>query len=120
MKRLLIVDDDFPLRKALKRWFDAKGWETAMAAGGQEAIDLCKDESFDLVIMDLQMPGISGVEATRRIQAEHPGLPIVILTGYSEQLDHPVLANTCGILRKPIGLVDLTAKIEEILQGNAA
>jgi hypothetical protein len=120
MKRLLIVDDDVPLRQALKRWFDAKGWETTVAEGGQQAIDFCNNASFDVVIMDLQMPGISGVEATRRIQDEHPELPIVILTGYSEQLDHPVLANTRGILRKPIGLVDLTDKLEQILHGNAA
>lgn len=120
MRRLLIVDDDANLRKAFKRWFDAKAWQTTLAEDGQAAIELCARETFDLVLMDLQMPGVSGVEATRQIQKQQPHLPIVILTGHSEELDHPVLLQTQAILRKPIGLEELTAELEDILAGSAA
>jgi len=87
--RLLIVDDVRENRDILRRRFERNGFHTTQAAGGLEALDLIGREAFDLVLLDMMMPEISGLEVLNRIRSEYsPGvLPVIMVTAKSQSED---------------------------------
>jgi CheY-like chemotaxis protein len=87
--RILVVDDYADARDLLAIVLEYAGFEVRAAASGEEAVDLVRQHPFDVVIMDVFMPGMDGVEATRRIKAE-PGLgdlPVIAYTARSSPLE---------------------------------
>lgn len=102
MNRVLIVDDERLLAMALKFEFERQGYEVVGIAGnGLKAIELCKSTMPDVVLMDIQMPEMNGVEATRRIMEENP-VCVVVLTGYSQFLQPAEQAGAMGYTIKPL------------------
>jgi two-component system invasion response regulator UvrY len=95
--RVLVVDDQAPFRVAAKAVVRATaGFETAgEARSGEEAVEQATEISPDLVLMDINMEGIGGIEATRRITAEHPEVNVVLLSTYDAE-DLPDDARHCG------------------------
>ncbi len=93
---VLVVDDDPAIRRLVASMLDLGGYRPLCAASGEEALSVLKspETSADLVVTDLAMPGISGLELARQIRTRHPALPVVFMTGVVE--DGP--AET---LRKP-------------------
>lgn len=82
--RILIVDDEEVLRDVLDAVLRREGFEVAMAASGEEALSvLDEDESIDLVILDIMLPGISGIDTLRAIRISNPSLPVIIITAFS-------------------------------------
>jgi DNA-binding NtrC family response regulator len=77
-----VVDDQESMRALLKDMLEVIGYEVALAGGGEEALGLLKGSSFDLVLSDLNMPGMDGTALLRAIKADHVQLPVVIITGY--------------------------------------
>ena len=94
---VLIVDDQAPFRSAARAVLTVTpGFELAgEAASGEEALKLVDSTNPDLVLMDINMPGISGIEASREICAQHPEVVVVLLSTYDTD-DLPVEATTCG------------------------
>jgi two-component system, NarL family, invasion response regulator UvrY len=84
--RVLVVDDQAPFRVAARLVVQhTEGFELAGEAGtGEESVDLTASLSPDLVLMDINLPGINGIEATRRIRAAHPDVAVILLSTYSE------------------------------------
>jgi two-component system response regulator RegA len=78
----MIVDDDEVLRKRLARAFDERGFETRTAKSASEALQLARDDSPEMAVVDLRMPGGSGLELVRDLLAIDPSTRIVVLTGY--------------------------------------
>lgn len=95
--RVLVVDDQAPFRVAAKAVVRATaGFETvAEAKSGEEAVDQVAEASPDLVLMDINMEGIGGIEATRRITDAHPQVRVVLLSTYDAE-DLPDDARHCG------------------------
>src|SRR5258706_271645 len=87
--RVLIVDDVSENRDILRRRFERNGFHTTQAAGGLEALDLIGREAFDLVLLDMMMPEIGGLEVLNRIRSEYsPGvLPVIMVTAKSQSED---------------------------------
>jgi len=82
--RILIVDDEEVLRDVLDAVLRREGFEVAMAASGEEALSvLDEDDSIDLVILDIMLPGISGLDTLRAIRISNPSLPVIIITAFS-------------------------------------
>jgi two-component system, NarL family, invasion response regulator UvrY len=96
---VLVVDDQLPFRSAARTVVKlTQGFEVVgEASSGEEAIELFGSLAPDLVLMDINMDGISGIEATRRITAAHPEAKIVLLSTYDED-DLPADARTCGAI----------------------
>ena len=69
MYHILVVDDEAKIREIIKKYAVFEGYRVSEAANGMEAIDLCRTESFDLIIMDVMMPGLSGSDACMKIPA---------------------------------------------------
>ncbi len=79
-KKILVVDDNRINQVVTKRILEQKAFNCEIRDNGTAAVDAIKDQHFDLVLMDLNMPGISGLEATRQIRLFNPVIPIIALT----------------------------------------
>lgn len=83
MKKILVVDDTKSIRALLSKCLEMEGYEVSTAKDGQEALNLIKDEKFDLIFLDIKMPEISGTEVLRRIRAMGITVPVVIITAFA-------------------------------------
>jgi CheY-like chemotaxis protein len=101
--RLLIIDDDPLLAETLGELLRLQGHETAIATSGRDGLIRLAAEPFDLVITDLGMPEMSGWEVAQAIKASRPGLPVIMVTGWGDALEHERLDGTgvAAILAKP-------------------
>ena len=97
---VLIVDDQAPFRRAARAVVTATpGFDVAAEAeSGEEAVDLADQLLPGLVLMDINLPGINGIEATRRIMAAHPDIVVMLLSTY-QAADLPADATDCGAAR---------------------
>jgi DNA-binding NtrC family response regulator len=80
--KLLIVDDEAEFLAALGERLEMRDFDVRPATSGQQALDLCRHEKFDLALVDLKMPGMDGKELLARLKAEHRFLEVIILTGH--------------------------------------
>ena len=99
-----MVDDEEPVRKALRRLLRAAGLQADSYASGQEFLDTAAQRQPDCVVLDLHMPGMSGLQALRKLQAAGRSLPIVIITAHDEPAtrEQCLAAGACAYLRKPL------------------
>ena len=106
---ILVIDDEKNIREGLAADFEMSGYNVKLAANGQEGLDLLAKGDIDLVITDLRMPGISGEDVLKKITAEMPGIPVIVLTGHGS-IDAAVQAMHDGaydFLTKPLNLDQL-------------
>ncbi len=82
--RILVVDDDVVVQKALRRLLETKGFLVTTCGSGMEALRACKDEDFSVAFVDLKMPEMDGMELIRRLRGKKPGMSIVMITAYGE------------------------------------
>jgi two-component system KDP operon response regulator KdpE len=114
---VLVVDDEKPLREFVRRNLEVRGYEVLTASNGFEAMAIFQNENIQLVIMDLMMPHMDGLEATRRMRQESH-VPIIILTALGEESDK-IRAFDLGAddyLTKPFGVGELLGRIKAVLR----
>ncbi|MEX2261567.1 MAG: HD domain-containing phosphohydrolase [Bryobacteraceae bacterium] len=112
--RILVVEDESPIRMVLGEALGQAGYETAQAANAMDALGLLARGRFDLVLSDVRMPGMSGLELLEAIRRRHPGVGVLLLTG-CEDVGTAVTAMKSGALDyalKPFQLPDLFATVE--------
>ncbi len=115
--KVLVVDDERPLREFVQRNLDARGFEVLTASNGLEAISIFQKNTIDLVILDIMMPYLDGLETTRRIR-QMSTVPIIILTALGEETDK-VRAFDLGAddyLTKPFGTGELLGRVKAVLR----
>jgi two-component system KDP operon response regulator KdpE len=115
--RVLVVDDEKPLREFIGRNLAARGFHVYYASSGLEALALFNTESLDLIIMDVMMPHMDGLETSRRIR-QSSIVPIIVLTALDEESDK-VMALDMGVddyLTKPFGVDELLARVRAVLR----
>ena len=102
--QLLWVDDEMELLKAHIIFLEKKGYEVTTASNGTDAIDLCQERSFDLVLLDEQMPGLSGLETLQRIKQISPAMPVVMVTKSEEEniMEQAIGQKIADYLIKPV------------------
>jgi len=115
--KILIVDDDLNVLQVLEARLQASGFQILRAENGQEAIRLLKDNKIDLMISDMKMPGMSGMEVLDKARSLHPGLPIIFLTAYGTIPDavKAVKAGAVDYLAKPFDGRELVFKLRKVL-----
>ena len=117
----ILLAEDNPINQRLAiRLLEREGHRVTLAENGQETLDALEKASYDLVLMDMQMPGLDGLEATRRIrkrEARWAHLPIIALTAnaYAEDRERCLLAGMDGFVSKPIRREELLATIQTVM-----
>ena len=108
-RRILIVDDEAAIRELLSRFLSGGGYDTVAAADGDEALALVKRESLDLVLLDIQMPGLDGIEALRQIKKLDRDLPVIMVTsdGRVPQVVAAMRAGAYDYVVKPFAHADV-------------
>lgn len=121
IRKILIVDDEEDIRDILRRQFAGLGREVETAGSAAEALEALGRDSFDVMLMDLHMPDVSGSELLVRARSAAPGTSIVVLTGYAGCLEGRRLRKlgARAVLSKPAGIEVLTEVIERIAHGAA-
>ncbi len=116
-KKILVVDDEKPLREFVSRNLAARGFQVFSAANGLEALAIFQSESLDLIILDLMMPHMDGLEMCKRVR-QASTVPIIVLTALGEEADK-VAAFDQGAddyLTKPFGVEELLARVRAVLR----
>jgi DNA-binding response OmpR family regulator len=114
-KRILLVDDDPTVRDSLNDVLVAEGYAVIPAENGQQAVDLANQLPVDLALLDLNMPIKNGWDTFERLTAEHPLLPIVIVTARPNQLFTALSAGAGALLEKPMDMPTLLRTMEQLL-----
>lgn len=125
MAKILICDDEAGLRAVIKRYATFEGHEVTEAGDGMEAVELCRNNTFDLIIMDIMMPNLDGFSAVKEIR-KTSDTPVIMLSARSEEYDK-VLGFELGIddyVVKPFSSKEIMLRIAAILRrvekGNSA
>lgn len=118
---ILVVDDEVQIRRALKSILTARKYDVVLAANGDEAIDLAIDNPPDLVILDMSMPGITGIEVCHELRNWYEG-PILMLSVISSDTEKAAAldAGADDYLTKPFSTTELLARIRALLRRMAA
>lgn len=116
--RLLLVDDEVRFVETLSKRLTARGFEVGQAFSGQEALDRLAAEPCDVVLLDVRMPGMDGLETLRTIRTSHPLVKVILLSGHAS-INAAVEGMRLGAsdyLLKPTDLEDLLAKVESAFE----
>ena len=115
---ILIVDDEIDLLETLGDIFESKGYNVTMVEDGSKALELLRKKYFDIILMDLKMPGISGVESFKEVKNLHPSAAIIMMTAGSvrEEIKGAMGAGVDAVVDKPFNVKKLVATIESILE----
>ncbi len=118
MKHILIVDDEPSMREGLADNLIFEGYQIEMASNGIEALDKLKTQTFDLVVLDVMMPEMSGFDVCKQVRLDGNQVPIILLTAKGTEIDK-VLGLELGAddyITKPFSLRELIARIKAILR----
>ena len=115
MPRILLAEDDDSLRGFLSRALERAGYDVTACADGEEAA-AALDEAWDLLLTDIVMPGLDGIEVARLAAARHPGLRIMFITGFAAvALSSDKAPAGAKVLSKPIHLREIVAEVERMM-----
>ena len=118
--KILVVDDEQVLVKGIKYNLEKEGYQVATAYDGAAAVELARTEDFDLIILDLMMPVLSGTEACMQIR-EFSDVPVIMLTARGEDADK-LMGFACGAddyVTKPFNILELKARVRALLKRSA-
>lgn len=118
-KRILVVDDDDSVREMLPRVLAGEGYQVWAAADGTAAIEMAAAIKFDLVLLDLNLPGKSGWDTFEALTARDPLLATIIITARSNQLTTAKAAGAGALLEKPLDFAKLLETVSQLLAENA-
>jgi DNA-binding response OmpR family regulator len=116
--RILVAEDDAPLAEFLHQRLQQEQFAVQVVSNGKEAQQLASDQAYDLVVLDLSLPGVNGLEVLRAIRSKKPDLPVLIVTGATmvEERVRGLDAGADDYLAKPFAFVELAARIRAILR----
>ena len=116
-KIILVVDDELGYRDMLQMDLAAQGFKVITAGGGVEALDILKEEKVDLLLTDMKMPQMDGLDTVIAAKKHHPGIPIVLMTGYAveDRVERALRLKATTCLKKPFDIEELAKIIHDAL-----
>ncbi len=116
--KILVVDDERAHRQMIDAVLSAEGYEIAQADNGQAAIDAVAEKFYDLVIMDIRMPELGGIEALKKIKTISPGIPIILMTAYASvgTAVDALKSGASDYLTKPLDIEELKILVAKTLR----
>ncbi len=116
---VVLIDDEEAFVTTLQERLEMRGFSPRVALNGQDGLDLIAQDPPDVVILDLRMPGMSGLEVLRRIRKSWPGLPVIMLSGHGSDQDFDSCMNLGAAMyhKKPLDIDVLLEGIRSVTQG---
>jgi len=121
MSSILIVDDQKGVRRLLEEVFKKDGWAVSTAVDGSEAVDMALQLEPDIILMDMKMPNMNGLEASQNIINQNPGLSIIMMTAYGE-MEVVRAALDSGVkkcITKPFDIIHLRDMVNSLVEEEA-
>jgi two-component system alkaline phosphatase synthesis response regulator PhoP len=117
-RRILVVEDDRILRQALSFNLTREGYDVTTAADGEAALEAARNQRLDLVLLDVMLPGMSGVEVLRVLRRDGIGAPVIIVSAKGDEIDRVVglKVGADDYVTKPFSRPELLARIEAVLR----
>ena len=120
MGRILVIDDDPGVRETFSLALDESRYEVISAANGQAGLELARMYDPDLILLDLNMPGMNGVETLRHLNSTCPDVPVYIVTGFYGEFFEPLQAAeeegvSFDLARKPLELDEIRTLVDSVL-----
>lgn len=117
MARILITEDEDSLRRFVARALKIDGHETVEAADGAEGLERLGEQRFDLLLSDIRMPVMDGIELAHRAAEHFPGMKILLMTGYAEQRERAddLMRKIVDVVDKPFSLPDIRKAVARAL-----
>ena len=115
--RILVIDDEASIRDLCARVLTRAGFQVASAGSGEEGLAHLAREPVDLIVTDIRMPGLSGLDVLDRAKAAHPEVRVILITGFGtpQTLDRARQAGADRILTKPFNPAELVAAARDVL-----
>ncbi|MFH1075045.1 MAG: response regulator [Candidatus Firestonebacteria bacterium] len=113
--KILVVDDEKGIRELLELELGLQGYFVATALNGQEAIEKIKKEKFDIVLCDIKMPKVTGIQVLKESKKHNPDIPVIIMTGYGEEANYndSIRFGASGFISKPFHIDEVIASVEK-------
>lgn len=120
--RILIVDDEEELVSALVERLKLRGFKATGVTRGEDALSFLEEEECDVVLLDVKMPGLGGLEVIRRIKEGHPGLEVILLTGHGsvKSVEEGMALGAFDYLMKPVKIDNLVRVLSAAGSGPGA
>ena len=117
-EKVLVVDDEFEIRDLLSRFLTEEGYEVILASNGEEAIELTERDNPQVILLDIWMPGFSGIETCRRLKAAEKTrfIPVIMATALWDTHAEAVEAGAEDFVTKPFPLEELSFRVKSILR----
>jgi DNA-binding response OmpR family regulator len=117
--KILLVDDEVELVSAMSERLNLRGIDSDYATSGDQALNMAEEKVYDLAVLDVKMPGISGLDLWKLLKEKYPGMKFIFLTGHTSQKDFNTgLSTGFHYLLKPISFDVLLEKIHQSLSGS--
>lgn len=116
MKTILVVDDEKNIRKLYEKELSRDGYKVVIAGSGEEALTVVDESPPDLIVLDIRMPQMDGIETLGRLMAKHYKIPIILNTAYSSYKDDYLTWAADAYVIKSSNLDELKSKIKEIFE----
>lgn len=119
MAKILITEDESALRIFVARALRLDGHETHEAGDGAEGLEKLAEDKFDLLLSDIRMPVMDGIELAHQAAERHPDMKILLMTGYAEQRERAddLAAKIVDVVQKPFSLLDIRRAVARALAG---
>jgi DNA-binding response OmpR family regulator len=117
-RKILVVDDESDIRELLKNFLATEGYDVILAGDGEAALRLAVEENPDVIILDIRMPGIDGIETCRRLRATKSTslIPVIVATALRDALMESLEAGADDFVTKPFHLVELSLRLKAIFR----
>ena len=114
MKPVLVVDDEAIVRESIRDWLKDAGYEVSVAESGEEALELIQKQNFGVMILDLRLPGMNGIDVLKKVKVVKPNIKSIVITAYPTMLTQEEAAKLGAIdyLVKPV----FPDKLEELIR----
>ena len=116
--KILVADDEPEIQKILSNFLTREGYHVALAANGTETLAVAQQEDPKLIILDLKMPGVSGIETCRQLKAQENTwhIPVIVATAFRERVLEAFDAGADDFVTKPFHLEELAVRVKSILR----
>ena len=118
MEKVLVVDDEEQIRAVLSDFLMKKGYEVVLASNGEEAIELVKTEDPHVILLDVKMPGIDGIETCRRLKEDEKtrSIPIIMITAFADREIEAYIEGADDFIVKPFNMLEISFRVESMLR----